>query len=722
MIRWSIRLSLLVACALAAVCLPACETGSYGTHGYTERVGDARAGHSGVNVSTDWRGQVGWNDNHVDFLSSAVLQDELWIIARPEAPVADDAARRDTPGSGAMVTELRNADGAVEQVPIPLRHTDVKVSIVGYLSAVDVTQQFHNPYESKIEAVYLFPLPSDAAVNEFVMTIGDRRIRGVIRERAEAERIYSEARSQGYVASLLTQERPNIFAQKVANIEPGRQIDVHIRYYHTLAYDEGWYEFVFPMVVGPRYNPSSIGNQGIGAAAWGKPGTSGQKTELQYLRPNQRSGHDIALAVNLDAGVAIEELSSPSHRILTANRNGSDRPHTMTVQLAEDDTIPNKDFVLRYRVVDDAVRSNFIAHRDDRGGYFTMVLYPPADLRTISREPMELVFLIDCSGSMSGAPIAQVRKAILAALGQLRPSDSFQIIGFSNQPTAMADRPLAATASNIRQAEQWVRRIQAEGGTEMLRGMQAAIGRDPSGDRRRLITLMTDGYVGNEREIIAEVASAGDDLRFFSFGVGSSPNRYLMEGVARAGQGAVGYFDHKQDPTGIVRQYMERISHPAMTDVSIDFAGMKVSEVYPRRIPDLYVGRPIVITGRFEGQPRGSIRVNGRAGGLNVSHAISTEDAFTARVPKATAARALPQIWARAKIADLVDHATLQGGPDQDTIARVRQLAIDYQILSDFTAFVAVDASRRTEGASGTTVGVPVPVPAGVPYETTVIE
>ena len=238
-------------------------------------------------------------------LSQVQPGEEIWVIqtSEPVSPTEDDS-----PGSGTMLAFVAPTRGAQPvEVPLPLRHTDVKAVVTGYISAVDVTQQFENPYDEKIEAVYLFPLPEKAAVNEFVMTIGERKIRGILREKEEARRIYEDARAQGYRASLLVQHRPNIFEQKVANIEPGKRIDVNIRYFHTLAYEDGWYSFVFPTVVGPRYNPPGASDPVARAAAHGfRHARAG--TAVRYLRPNERSAHDIGISVDVDAGVEIEEL------------------------------------------------------------------------------------------------------------------------------------------------------------------------------------------------------------------------------------------------------------------------------------------------------------------------------------------------------------------------------------------------------------------------------
>ncbi|MGZ8900638.1 MAG: VIT domain-containing protein, partial [Limisphaerales bacterium] len=234
--------------------------------------------------------------------------EELWVIYRPqraESAITDDQY----PGTGALMTRIEE-----KEAPLPLKHTDVKASVVGYIASVDVTQQFENPYDQKIEAVYVFPLPDNGAVNEFVMQVGARRIRGIVRERGEAERIYADAKRQGYVASLMTQERPNIFTQSVANIEPGKQIDITIRYYNTLAYVDGWYEFVFPMVVGPRFNPpGSYG--GVGAVPASGLARSGQPTDVHYLKPGMRQGHDIALEIDVNAGVTVEEIECKTHKI-----------------------------------------------------------------------------------------------------------------------------------------------------------------------------------------------------------------------------------------------------------------------------------------------------------------------------------------------------------------------------------------------------------------------
>jgi Ca-activated chloride channel homolog len=649
------------------------------------------------------QGHASVSTRQVPAILANVCADEIWVIARPK--VQATSSNEDTPGCGAILAKLPKE---AKEIPLPLKHTDVKGQISGYIATVDVTQQFHNPYDQKIEAVYVFPLPQNAAINEFIMTIGERHIRGIIRERKEAEEIYRQARSQGYVASLLTQERPNIFKQKVANIEPGKAIDVNIKYFNTLAYVDGWYEFVFPMVVGPRFNPPCY-MDGVGAVARGKNGVSGQKTEVQYLKPCERSGHDISLALDIDAGVTIEQVVCPSHVI----SKSFPTPETLTVKLSSLDSIPNKDFVLRYKVAGKTVKSALVTHRDKRGGFFTFMLYPPESLSYLKRAPMEMIFVLDCSGSMSGKPIAKAKQAITRALKKLQPDDTFQVIRFSNRASQLGPDPLPATPENIRKALAYVQSLRGSGGTMMIEGINAALDFAHDPHRLRLVSFMTDGYIGNEAEILDAVYQRLGASRIFSFGVGSSVNRYLLDRMAKLGRGAVAYIGLDESVSEVVDLFYDRISHPALADVAVDWGDMKVTDVFPSRIPDLFVGRPIILTGRFKGQNNTTIRVTGKVGDLTqeIDIPVNLNDSRNVH-PGITC------VWARKKIETLANQAVYD--TNTDLPGQIKQVALNYGLMSAYTAFIAVDSSRTTAGDHGITVPVPVPVPHGVRYDTTV--
>ena len=648
-------------------------------------------------------------------LASLSTDEELWVIAKPALPdTASQATNDDRPGSGAMVARLTYAPDDdtphVKELPLPLKHTDVRAAINGYISTVNVTQQFQNPFDEKIEAVYMFPLPEKAAVTEFLMVIGERKIRGILREKEEAEAIYREARSQGYAASLLTQHRPNVFEQKVANIEPGKSIDVDIKYFHTLAYNDGWYSFVFPTVVGPRFNPPGSKDpiKAVPSDNIEEPATG---TAVRYLRPNERSAHDISINVQINAGVEIEELRS-SHWIDASHQT----PEKATVTLANQATIPNKDFVLEFQVAGSTVKSNMLTYVDEetQQGYFTLMMYPPARTGSLARQPMEMVFVLDCSGSMNGRPLMQAKNAVLAALSHLTEDDTFQIIRFSDNASQFGTAPVLATEANLAAARNYINRLNGSGGTMMIEGIKAALDFPHDPQRLRFVSFMTDGYIGNEADIIGAVHDRIGASRIFSFGVGSSVNRYLMERMAKEGRGAVAYLAPQDSATTVMNRFFERISHPALTDVSIDWRGMAVTDVYPAKLPDLFVGRPVVVTGKFLG-PVNDIAVTGNAGGVDALVGISGSESDPANVY-------VPKIWARLRIAELADRQTWQADPHDELVAAIRSTALEHQLMSDYTSFVAVDSSRQTEGPHGTTVHQAVPVPDGVRYETTVQE
>jgi Ca-activated chloride channel family protein len=635
--------------------------------------------------------------------------DELWVIYRP---AREDRPGHDEqyPGTGTLMTRIEE-----REMPLPLKHTDVKASVTGYIASVDVTQQFENPYSEKIEAVYVFPLPENGAVNEFVMQIGARRIRGIVRERAEAERIYTEAKHQGYTASLLTQERPNIFTQSVANIEPGKRIDISIRYYNTLTYLDGWYEFVFPMVVGPRFNPPGS-YRGIGAVPASGLARSSQPTGVHYSHPSTRSGHEISLQLDLNAGVRLEKFECKTHSIETQS---ADAPAGhVSVRLSSTDSIPNKDFVFSFRVAGRSLKTSLLTHTDHRGGFFTMMLYPPAGLETLERAPLELVFVLDCSGSMSGEPLKQAKAAIRWALNNMDSRDTFQLINFSVDARQFGREPIPATRHNLRRAIAYLDSLHSEGGTMMIEGVKAALDFPHDPDRLRFVCFLTDGFIGNESDILHAIDARLGDSRIFSFGVGSSVNRFLLDGMAKIGRGTVAYLGLNDDGAEVMQKFFERVSHPALTDVKIDWGNFRPTDVYPKRMPDLFVGRPLVITGRFdpdERNPNHVIQISGKAAGKRMRIPVSIKNsAFAESAP------ALPSIWARSKIAELLEQS--QYDPSNRIAAHVRKTALDFQLLSPYTAFLALDASRRTAGDSAVTVPVAVPVPAGVRYGTTVSE
>jgi Ca-activated chloride channel family protein len=430
---------------------------------------------------------------------------------------------------------------------------------------------------------------------------------------------------------------------------------------------------------------------------------------VQYLKPGERSGHDISLAVDIDAGVEIEKLVCTSHVI----SNSSPARNKRTVKLSSLDSIPNKDFVLRYKVAGKTVKSALVTHRDERGGFFTLMLYPPDNLSYLKRAPMEMIFVLDCSGSMSGKPIAKAKQAITRALKKLQPNDTFQVIRFSNSASQFGPDPVPATQDNIRKAIQYVENLHGSGGTMMIEGIKAALDFAHDPKRFRLVSFMTDGYIGNETEILAAIHQRLGASRIFSFGVGSAVNRYLLDRMAKLGKGAVAYIGLDDSAGEVVDLFYDRISHPALTDVTIDWGNMQVTDMYPGRIPDLFVGRPVILTGRFKGNSSTTIHVKGKVGDMIQDIAIAADLDASAATHSGIAC-----VWARKKIETLGSQASYDNNPDLP--GEIRQVALEYGLMSAYTAFIAVDSSRKTTGDHGVTVAVPVPVPDGVRYDTTV--
>jgi Ca-activated chloride channel family protein len=593
----------------------------------------------------------------------------------------------------------------------PLKHTDVDARITGPLARVTVTQEFENPFSQKIEAVYVFPLPTNAAVDDMTMLVGDHTVKGVIKPREEARRIYDNARRSGQVAGLLDQERPNIFTQAVANIVPGAKVKIVISYVETMPYEAGSYEFRFPMVVAPRYIPGRPTGQQAGG--W-SPDTNrvpdASRITPQVTPEGTRAGHDISLKVAIDSGVPIESLLSKTHDV-AIDRPGPDRA---LIHLKDKAVIPNKDFVLKYDVAGRRVQDAVLTHHGSKGGFFTMILQPPERVAVAEVTPKELVFVLDTSGSMMGFPIEKAKEAMRHALNGLNPRDTFNLITFAGDTRILFPHPVPATAENLEQAQRFLETRRGSGGTEMMKAIRAAL--DPSDHQGnvRIVCFMTDGEVGNDFAIIDEV-KRHPNARVFSFGIGSSVNHFLLDNMARYGRGEVEYVGLRDDGSAAARRFHERVRNPLLTDISIDWGGLPVSELSPARVPDLFGAKPVVISGRYNGSGSGTVRLRGRMAGRDFVRDIRVD--LPASQPDHDV---LATLWARRKVDDLMaqDMRGLQRGQFPEDLKRqITQLGLDYRLMTQFTSFVAVEERVVTEGGTPRRVEVPVEMPEGMSYE-----
>ncbi|HKG16040.1 MAG TPA: VIT and VWA domain-containing protein [Pyrinomonadaceae bacterium] len=590
----------------------------------------------------------------------------------------------------------------------PLKHTDVRADVAGSLARVNVTQEFENPFGEKIEAVYTFPLPQSAAVDSMTLKVGERTVKGKIMRREEAQAVYDAARSAGQVASLLDQERPNVFTQSVANIMPGERVTVAISYVETLKYEAGTYEFSFPTVVGPRYVPGTPQPQGDDGKAGGTDRVpDASRVSPPVMEKGTRAGHDISIEVSLDAGLPIEELKSVSHAVDVERR----APGRARVRLKDLGSIPNKDFVLRYDVAGKKIGDALLTHRGQRGGYFTFILQPPERVTVEDVTPKELVFVLDTSGSMSGFPIGKAKETMKLALEGLYPQDTFNLITFAGDTHILFPEPVPATPENLSRAQSFLESREGGGGTEMMKAIKAAL--DPTDARNhvRIVCFMTDGYVGNEMEIISEVQKH-PNARVFSFGIGGSVNRFLLDQMAEHGRGEVEYVSLRDDGSAAARRFHERVRNPLLTDITIDWGGLPVADVYPKSIPDLFSAKPVVLTGRFTGAGRGVVRLKGRMGG----NAFEREIAVT--LPESQPEHdVLATLWARRRVEDLMseDYAGAQRGRTRENLREtVTSLGLEYGLMTQFTSFVAVEEMTFTDGGEPRRVEVPVELPEGM--------
>lgn len=635
---------------------------------------------------------------------------ETWIIIPPDG--SEHASGSTGPGSGALY--VRDDAGSVS--PLPLLHTSANARIDSVVASVTTQQRFRNPYAEPIEAEYAFPLPRDAAITDFVMTVGERRIRGLVRDRAEGRRIYEAARAAGHVASLLEQQRPNIFTQSVANIAPGHEIAVDITYFHRLAVRDGMYEFVFPMAIGPRFNPPGQGDYIDGPMPVAPAGTT--------IRPVARSGHDIDLSVRI-TGFPLAALRCPSHDVVRRPLAGGGRE----VTLAGYDRIANRDFVLQLEPPSDGAVPSMIAAEDasGTGGHVLLTILPPANQPTTRRSPIELVLVIDTSGSMEGLPLTAATAAARRAVDRLRTGDRIQLVRFADTAAAFRPTPVDVTPAVQREAIRWLDGLAAEGGTMMADGLGAALGlaADPA-ERQRIIGFMTDGFIGNEAQVLR---MAGRDLghaTIFSFGIGSSPNHHLLDSLAEFGMGESAYVRQPADAVPVIDGFLDRLARPALDGVQIEWSGADVFDVHPARLGPVRHGRPVVVSARYRGSMPPTATVRGWTGGQPVRNTVAATRVAPDQ-PSRPASGGMPigpvpppaiaTVWARQAIAALDDRMILADEPRRPAIANaIRRLALDHGLVSSMTSFVAVDAARPMAASGPRRVVVPTPIPAGTRF------
>jgi len=559
----------------------------------------------------------------------------------------------------------------------PLTNTAVDAQIAGNIARVEVTQTFSNPSSQPLEAIYKFPLPDDAAVDEMEIRIGDRIITGNIKRKEEAQQIYQTAKREGKTAGLLEQQKDNIFTQSLANIQPGEQVEVVIRYTNSLQFIGNDYEFAFPLVVAPRYGETSSKFNPIAPA---------YAENVQQIR----SGKDIQVNIEIDAGVAVSNIQSPSHEIQIQNARV-----TTKVALTNKDIIPNQDLILRYQLMGADTQATVLTQSDRQGGHFATYLIPAVNYNDDEIVPKDVVFLMDTSGSQRGFAIAQSKELMRQFISGLNENDTFNIIDFSSTTRRLSNQPLENNRLNRARALAYVDRIDANGGTELMNGINEVINFPPAEDGRlRSIVLLSDGLIGADEEVIGRIR---DNLkpgnRLYSFGVGHSTNRFILNRLAELGRGTVTILPPNEDAVKVAEKFYREINKPIVTNIELEWIGEgKAPEIYPRQAPDLFASQPLVLYGRKADATQGKLKITGAiAGG-------TYEQILDVNFQQIGGNSAVAQLWGRSRIKDLMNE--MYGRESSGGIEAVTNTALDYNLLSKYTAFVAVDESPNNSLSS----------------------
>jgi Ca-activated chloride channel family protein len=626
----------------------------------------------------------------------------LWATSSRAAP-----AGADDPFVGTLF--VKGEDGVSR--PAVALATEVEVRVSGLVARVRVTQRFSNESDLWLEGVYVFPLPEMAAVDRMALQVGERRIEGRIQERAEARRSYEQARDEGRTASLLEQERPNLFTTSVANIGPGEPVEISIEYQHTLRYADGSFELRVPMTLTARYVPGGCEapepppqSQQLGSpdgTGWARATAlvpDAARITPWMLHPDSPVVNPLSLHVELDAGLPLARLASPSHPVETTRLGG----HRFEAWLR--DVPADRDFVLQWAPVPgQEPRAAIFSEEYEGEHYVLLMLLPPDDDAAAPRIAREAVFVIDTSGSMGGASIEQARAALHLALDHLAPDDRFEVVAFDDAPTPLFGASRPASAANVERAHRFVDRLRASGGTEMLAALELALAdAQESAPGLRQVVFVTDGAIGNEAQLFAAIQRGIGRSRLFTVGIGSAPNAYFLNRAAGFGRGTATLIGSQAEVQERMEALFRKIESPALTDLDVHWNDEV--EMWPQRVPDLYAGEPVLVTARVQ-RFVGEVRLAGRRG----------ERPFEVRLPLTPGApgRGIHKLWARREIAHWMGQETAGVDP-QEVRRKVLAVALAHQLVSRFTSLVAVDVTpRRPLGAAGAASNVPNHGPAG---------
>lgn len=577
----------------------------------------------------------------------------------------------------------------------PLKETNVSVNINGIFAETFVTQTYSNEGQEPINATYVFPASSRVTIHGMKMEIGDEIITAKIKEKEEARHDYEQAKSEGKSASLLEQQRPNVFTMDVANVMPGDIIRIELHYTEMITPTDGIYQFVFPTVAGPRYTSPSV-PKSLKAETW---------IASPFLRLGDTPREKYNINVNLSAGVPITDLQCGSHKIDVAWDNQT----SARISLSNPEEFAgNRDFILDYKLTGTEISSGLMLGTGESENFFLLMVQPPERYTPETIPPREYIFILDVSGSMYGFPLDTSKELIRNLAGSLRETDRFNVILFSDSLIQMSPESVPATAENVQKAFALIDNEEGGGGTELAPALETALAIPASPGAARSVIAITDGYISGEREIFDIIGRNIGTTNFFSFGIGSSVNRYLIDGIAKTGLGESFVVTDPSEAAATADRFRTYIQSPILTDVQVTYDGFDVYDIEPPTLSTLFASRPIVLFGKWKGEPSGTIHITGKTGGRDYAEDIPVSAAIPLE-----ANNIIQYLWARTRVERLTDYGMtedLQANAKKE----VTELGLRYSMMTPYTSFIAVtEKVRNTEGKS-TDVKQPLPIPMNV--------
>lgn len=613
------------------------------------------------------------------------------IVVTVFVSICGSVAASAQPAHDKTLSPYFHIEGDPKVDSLPLKDTKVEVAISGVIVDVRVLQTYRNEGSRPIAATYVFPASTRAAVYGMRMRIRDEIITAKIKEREIAKQEFEAAKKEGKSASLLEQDRPNVFTMKLANIMPQDQIEIELRYTELLVPTDGQYEFVYPTVVGPRY----ASEQG---------GEEGQTVRTSHLREGEQATSSLHISARVSAGMPIREISCPSHKIAPEWRSPG------VADFSLDDPTPfqgNRDFILRYRLSGDQISSGLLLFQGEDENFFLYMAQPPERIKTEEIPPREYIFVVDVSGSMEGFPLNTAKQLLQELVANLGPRDYFNVVLFSGDSTVLSEQPLQANPENVARAIDLMDQQRGSGGTELLEAMKRAIDMPRAGDISRSIVLITDGYISAEKGVFDYLRANLGQANIFSFGIGSSVNRYLIEGVAKAGMGEPFVVTNEDEAAAIAARFRDYIQNPVLTQVQVMAEGFETYDVQPARLPDLFAKRPIIVFGKWRGPAAGTFQLTGKNGNGDYSSVLDVQSALPDE-----GNRALRYLWARSRIAELSDYGS--GDIGEESVKEITSLGLKYNLLTQYTSFIAVREKIVNPNGDSRDVNQPLPLPLGV--------